>query len=155
MSANSQFIADHLYTRSQFAKPGSKKAVKAGLSRAERRKGKLQLVGEMLQLKPVSSDLRDLSADDLELYADHLLMGSRPDDHVSDESDNFFGDLSSEVFVDEPAGVPLHLQGSLPDWMLQQLEDANGDAFASLSLFEAKSPSPRAAISTVDEPLYA
>ncbi len=154
MSATSQFIADHLYTRSQFAKPGSKKAVKSGLSRAERRKGKLQLVGEMLQLVPPSGDLRDLSADDLELYADHLLSGSRPED-VFDEGDEFFGILTSDVSFDEPAGVPLHLQGSLPDWMLQQLEDANGDAFAALSLFEAKSPSPKAAISMADEPLYA
>ena len=45
--------------------------------------------------------------------------------------------------------------GSLPDWMLLQLESANGDAFATLSLFEAKSVSPKSRISIEDEVMYA
>ena len=96
--------------------------------------------------------LKTLDAGDLELYADWLL-----DDFPESDAD-LDGSEDAELNVhcdEEPEGLPNILLGSLPDWMLSKLEEANGDAFEMLSLFEAKSLSPKAAISMEDEAQYA
>lgn len=36
--------------------------------------------------------------------------------------------------------IPAHLAGSLPDWMLDQIEASGGNAFDTLSLFECRAP---------------
>lgn len=155
MSATSYYIQDTLYVRSQNAKPGVKKLIKSNLSRAARKQAKRKLAEELLTLPPVLSvtDLQNLTPEELDVYADALLLASRPEDEVSCYDEEF--DSVMDALSDEPQSIPLNLQGSLPDWMLLQLEDANGDAFASLTLFEAKRPSPKAAISMEDEALYA
>ncbi len=153
MSATALFIQDQLYTRSQFAKPGAKKLVKRNLARAERRVGRNELLKAASALDTELKALESMTADELEAYADAMLTATQPNEHLDDDSLEFEALLAENNA--EPEGVPLHLQGSLPDWMLSELEQARGDAFALLSLFEAKRPSPKAAISTEDEALYA
>jgi hypothetical protein len=152
MSATSYYIQETLCLRSQHVKPGVKKLVKSNLSRVQRQRAKRQLTGEVQALvTPESLRLHDLTCNELEAYADALLLASRPEDECYDESFDAVADYELERALE----VPSLLMGALPDWMIRQLEEANGDAFAVLSLFEAKSPSPKAAISMVDEPLYA
>ncbi len=152
MSATALFIQDQLYTRSQFAKPGAKKLVKRNLARAERHVARRELQQAAAVLDTELKALESMTAEELEAYADAMLVATQPDEHCDDGLD-FEALLADENA--EPEGVPLLLQGSLPDWMLTELEQARGDAFALLSLFEAKRPSPKAAISMEDEALYA
>ena len=159
MSTTSYFIKDHLDSRSQYAKPGVKKLVKSLLSRVARKSAKLNLVGEIQTLVSSKSpfgvqNLRELTAAELDDYADFLLQGSPTDDGLDGDGSSDL-DVTSEFFADEPNGVSSPLLGSLPDWLIAQIQDANGSAFAMLSLFEAKSPSPKAAISMEDEVMYA
>lgn len=150
MSAISFCTESALDFRGQFIKAGVRKAAKTTLSRATRRAANRQITQEVKALS--EEQLQDLSADELELYADQLLAAQALKDGLSDldaqssEEDGFFD------YTSEP---PLHLQGSLPDWMLHELEAAKGDAFALLSLFEAKSPSPKAAFLTDDDEQFA
>lgn len=150
MSATALWNLDLLTARSQDFKPGVKKLVKSAISRAQRRGAKRDVAQEATQA--LTGDLSQLTPDELELYADALLQAS----HLAEEApadDSFILELEAIVF-DEPA-VPSNLLGSLPDWMIAQVEAANGSAFDLLSLFEAKCPSPKAAISMDDEALYA
>ncbi len=149
MSANSQWTLDLLYTRSQFAKPGLKKLIKSVSARAQRRGAKRQLAQETVVAE---SDLRQMSADELESYADQFLASHQ--ESPVDDDESFIREIHAHA-TDDDAGLPSHLLGALPDWMLNRLEAARGDAFELLSLFEAKSVSPKAAISNEDEALYA
>lgn len=170
MSPLSHAAESVLATRSQFAKAGARKATKTTLSRAARQKANALLDKEVLALQQsmnearalqrlmsdvASHDLHSLSNAELEAWADAMVADDAEAamDREYEEADAA-SDLLDQSLCDE-AQVPLHLQGSLPDWMLAQLEDANGDAFAALSLFEAKNPSPKVAISMVDEVMYA
>lgn len=55
---------------------------------------------------------------------------------------------------DEERELPSYLEGSLPDWALDQVRAANGSSFGHLSLFEPRRLSPKAAIED-EEALYA
>ncbi len=157
MSATSPFLKSCLLRRSQDVRPGVKKLIKSDLTRAQRQTAKRSLAGEIRTMAPLTSlpDLNDLSPAELELYADAFLLASRPEDEAFYDTEGSNDLTPQDFFAEAPANVPLHLLGALPDWMVAQLEAANGDAFAALSLFEAKSPSPKAAISMEDEKMYA
>jgi hypothetical protein len=51
--------------------------------------------------------------------------------------------------LEEEIRIPAHLEGSLPDWMLDHMEQSKGDAFHHLAYFEAK-PSVKHAPSFYD-----
>lgn len=160
MSATSYFIADALNYHGVHLRAGVKKTVKKGLSRAQRNKSKTELAGEVSSLR--SGDLHQVRLLDrhvnsqaaLDEYASWLLQSA-----PVESSDDYY-DYDEEPRLsenEESLEIPLYLQGALPDWMLNELEAANGDAFNVLSMFEAKRPSPKAAfdISVADEALYA
>ncbi len=148
MSATAHFNLDILAARSTMVKPGAKKTVKTAFTRAKRRGAKTELVKELPSV--LAADLSKASAEELELYADALILASHQDDEQLADDAESFALLEGAVGEEEP--TPAVLMGSLPDWMLEQIEAAKGNAFDMLALFEVKSPSPKAAISMVDEP---
>lgn len=156
-SASNHNLETMLDCRSQFVRPGVRKFAKTALSRAARRAGKAELTysPELLGLSNASPDaLDDLSLDQ---WADAILQAAQPCEVASDdltEEDYASANAVVESELEAAIQVPLHLVGSLPDWMLDQLEGAKGDAFAHLSLFEQKSSTKPAAISMEDELLY-
>lgn len=129
-------------TRSQGCKAGVKKLVKNSLARAHRQSAKRQLAGEVLAAG------MGLTQAEQEAYADAWLAGFLPDCETMDEIDALLDD------VDDFA-IPANLEGALPEWMMTQFENAHGDTFALLSLFEVKSVATPARISMDDELLYA
>lgn len=163
MSAINHDAICALENRSMYARAGVRKAAKTRYVRADRKRGKAEIAQEVAALPqvldiPVRASVWDASPADLEAMADDIL--ARADFGCEmDELAKFERELESarllEQVTEESSRIPLHLQGSLPDWMLERLEEANGSSFEELSLFEAKSPSPKAAISMDDEALYA
>jgi hypothetical protein len=147
------FSYDILDYRAQYLRPGVKKVAKTAQARVKRRLGKTQLADEVHTLHQTPRNLQDLSPAELEAYADWLLDDDVPASIDCMEDDGI--DLSRVNADDDHTAIPLHLVGSLPDWMLNELEAANGSAFDTLSLFEAKRISPIARISMEDERLYA
>lgn len=130
--------------------PGIKRYTKTCLSRAARRDASNQIVKEV-QMLASSEALQHMSAAELESYADWLLEDSNETCTAADT------DLDTEMLLEsfEEGELPATLVGSLPDWMLNKLEAAKGDAFELLSLFEAKSASPKAVFLTDDEAAFA
>lgn len=150
MSATAAYIQDLLYIRSQYAKAGLKKRVKSSLSRAQRSAAKREVARETTLA--LMDNLAGLSSDELELCADAFLQASHLDDAQPERDTDEV--LERSAFLSEAPNIPYTLQGSLPDWMLEQMEAANGSAFELLSLFESKRVSPQAAYPTEDEALF-
>lgn len=144
--------------RSADCKPGVRKFAKTSMNRAARKRGKDSVVAQVgfeLAARPLPMDpmeLHLLDQDALEAYADHLLGLNAEAYNPYTEDDEL---LAQERNEEEQPEVPLHLQGALPDWMISALESARGNAFDMLSLFESKTPSPKAVISMEDEVMYA
>lgn len=135
------------------AKAGVKKFAKTCISRSERRTAGKQLVQEVALMASPEA-LRNMSSDELEVYAD-MFLADFPSD-LDLDADDESSDVNALILsASEHEELPATLLGSLPDWMLAELTAAKGDAFVSLSLFESKRLSPRAAISMVDEAQYA
>lgn len=179
MSAINHDAICALETRSMYVRAGYRKAAKTRYVRAERKRGKAEVAQEVASLPLTLDTSANLSAwadspEALEAMADEILrraevgfeadelarygledLGMLPkmcDEAAARELESF---RMLEQLSEVSSRIPLHLQASLPDWMLERLEDANGSAFDVLSLFEAKSPSPKAAISMDDEVMYA
>ena len=120
--------------------PKSKSVTKKIVSRGERANNKQVLRHELQNLADSQAhdvlierheNARfDFSAYDLEEMADRLLEESG-----LSSFDEPLEDVGSGRSV-----ISLELQGSLPDWLLAQMEAANGNAFAYLSLLEEKRP---------------
>jgi hypothetical protein len=158
MSQGAFVIADGLNIRARrngvpATTASLKKFTKVCVSRSARRSAGKQLVKEV-SLMASPEALRDMSSDELELYADMFLADSPSDRNIYADEEPL-DDNALILSASEHDELPATLVGSLPDWMLAELTAAKGDAFVSLSLFESKRLSPRAAISMVDEPLYA
>lgn len=155
MSATAQHAEGFLDLRSMFARPGVRKAVKETYARAKRRQGKKELASEVTQLMVASDDeLKTMTPDELEAYADTFFLDSAlPED--DSECDCLDCEAERASLENDVQAMPAYLEGSLPDWMLQEVQAARGNSLELLSLFEAKRPSPKAAISTEDEALYA
>lgn len=160
MSANSFVCGDALSMRARrsglsVARAGTraKKHAKVAMNRAQRHEANKQLVASLEPLD-LKRDLSAMNSQELERYADWFLEDSLPDE-ADCQCDECLGIELQAQSDTAPAKLPSYLVGSLHDWMLVELEAANGDAFASLSLFESKSASPKAAISTVDDVMYA
>lgn len=164
-SLNSYAIEYALDFRSQDTRPGVRKFAKTALSRAQRRAAKVALVtapeltpdrtpaDPYVRLGVRQSAVEDFVGIDLEAWADDFLADAQPEeDALPGLTEQELA--SAEAEMEELEAIrqtPLHLIGSLPDWILEQLEAAEGDAFAHLSLFEKKSNTTPAAISMVDE----
>lgn len=155
MSATAQHAEGFLDLRSMFARPGVRKAVKETYARAKRRQGKKELATEVTQLMVASDDeLKAMTPDELEAYADTLFLDSALPEDFS-ECDCLDCEAERASLENDVQPIPAYLEGSLPDWMLQEVQAAQGNSLELLSLFEAKRPSPKAAISTEDDALYA
>lgn len=123
---------------------GMKRFSKRAKSKAERRAAQAQVFAQMTEL-----EVQALSPAEMEDYADWLMdpngytTGVEEFDYLgaidADEDKNFLSLSESEH-----RQVPVTLEASLPDWMLNRLASANGCAFESLSMFEAKSATTRA-----------
>lgn len=168
-SLNSQAIEFTLECRSQYVRPGVRKFAKTALSRAQRRAAKVELVASPelysedasvnVSVPYVRPGVRENSVDstvaiDLEAWADDFLAAAQPDEaELPGLTEEELAGAEAEMEeLEAIRRMPLHLIGSLPDWILEQLEQAEGDAFAHLSLFENRKPSTTpAAISMVDE----
>jgi hypothetical protein len=66
-----------------------------------------------------------------------------------DYEDDLGVEFSVVEQLEEEIRIPAHLEGSLPDWMLERMEQSKGDAFHHLAYFEAK-PSVKHAPSFYD-----
>lgn len=167
-SRNSQAIEFVLECRSQYVRPGLRKFAKTASSRAQRRAAKVELVASPelysegasvnFSVPYVRPGVRENSVDnfaeiDLEAWADDFLAAAQPEeDELPGLTEAELAGAEAEMEeLEAIRRMPLHLLGSLPDWILEQLEQAEGDAFAHLSLFEKKSNTTPAAISMVDE----
>jgi hypothetical protein len=167
MSASSFFLADILtaHARRTGVKTGVpskvRKAAKAMAVGIERRSSTKEVAAELAQVTHTHA----LTAAELDNFADRFLEASHFDDgswlvdEMGDEhsaAECECAQCMTKKVMEDVSALPAYLQGALPDWMLTQLEEANGDAFASLSLFESTSPSPKARFSMEDEvPQYA
>lgn len=163
MSATSYATENCLDFRSSASKPGARKFAKTRYVRAQRKQANKSVAQEIQLLNPALVDpteLHELSEAEMDAYANWLLAQNADEyyenfvDPAIDSVDAALDETVEQV-QHELSRVPLYLEAALPDWMISQLQAANGNAFDVLSLFEAKSPSPKAAISMEDEALYA
>lgn len=139
--------------RSMHSHPGVRKYAKAAASRSSRRAAKQTVSVEiaMSVAKPSQLELT-LMADDL--LANDILMRA----HVMDEEEpelDLDADEDIRHVLDMGSEIPALLEGSLPDWMLDQIEASRGSAFDHLSLFEAKSARRQAVFACDDEGMFA
>lgn len=147
MSASSFINTDLLTTRARRSGvPGmtsAKKFAKKCAAKSTRRTGESTILKEV-NLMANPDALRQMSADEMEDFATAFLAHAHdPEQEYCDvdEEDNLL-----MLTAEDHAAIPANLEGVLPDWMLEQLTAANGNAFDALSLFEAKSATTQAAI---------
>lgn len=128
---------------------GVKKAAKRRISRTARHAGGLEL--KKFDLWP--ANLADLTAAELEVLATELLLDDTNtwDPGMVDAND-YYGDPYWEQEIDQEREAialanadadyvrltPLPEFGGLPDYLASRIEEAKGDAFELLSLFEAR-----------------
>lgn len=153
MSQANWYTAQALDVRAQDTRPGVRKYAKAAASRSSRRAAKQTVSVEiaMSGAKPSQLELT-LMADDL--LANDILMRA----HVADEEElelDLDADEDIRHVLEMGSEIPALLEGSLPDWMLDQIEASRGSAFDHLSLFEAKSARRQAVFACDDEGMFA
>lgn len=151
MSQANWYTAQALDVRAQDTRPGVRKYAKAAASRSSRRAAKQTVSVEiaMSVAKPSQLELT-LMADDL--LANDILMRA----HVADEEElDLDADEDIRHVLEMSSEIPALLEGSLPDWMLDQIEASRGSAFDHLSLFEAKSARRQAVFACDDEGMFA
>lgn len=148
-----------LATRSMHSRAGVRKAAKRLTNRAHRRVAVKMTKDEALALLSTpAADIENFTEEQSKAYADAMLFIAEQEaaDELSQAEQVYLDfEASLEEHAMQETGIPLNLLGALPDWMLEQIQAARGNAFDELSLFEAKSASPKARISTEDEALYA
>lgn len=153
MSLSNWYHSQPLFLRAQETRPGVRKQAKTAAIRCDRRAAKQSVAVEiaMSVAKPSQLELT-LMADDL--LANDILMRA----HVMDEEEpelDLDADEDIRHVLDLGSEIPALLEGSLPDWMLEQIEASRGSAFDHLSLFEAKSARRPAVFACDDEGMFA
>lgn len=148
-----------LAARSMHSRAGVRKAAKRLTNRANRRVAVKMTKDEALALLATpAADIENFTEEQSKAYADAMLFIAEQEaaDELSQAEQVYLEfEASLEEHAMQEKGIPLNLLGALPDWMLEQIQAARGNAFDELSLFEAKSASPKARISMEDEALYA
>lgn len=148
-----------LATRSMHSRAGVRKTAKRLTNRANRRVSEKMTKEEALALLATpAADIENFNEEQSQAYANAMLFIAEQEaaDELSKAEQVYLDfEASLEEHAIQEKGMPLNLEGALPDWMLDQLKAARGNAFDELSLFEAKSASPKARISMEDEALYA
>lgn len=116
---------------------GVKKTVKKMLNRGTRRAGKHTLLSDVALLD--ASSLKDASLAELDAWADAFLAADTMTQTTVFDAEPTLMELAMDLDLDDRyARIPAGLTGSLPDWMLEKLESAQGNAMDHLSLFEVK-----------------
>lgn len=157
MSVFSRLSVLALESRSQHCSPGVRKQVKAALSRARRRAARKEdadAAADTFLNDALSDDLLGFTDDEMSFFQSAGLLDANRD-HEDAQHDADLQILCQDLSEAAVGQLPAYLVGSLPDWMLNELEQANGSALEEQLLFEVQSRTTQAARLTADDAMYA